>query len=60
MSHTENMVEVVVTDEFRAWYEALTIEEQQSVQRLVAMLEMDGVARGSRPGCRAALGTVPA
>jgi hypothetical protein len=50
------MVEVVVADEFRAWYEALTVEEQQSVQRLVGMLETDGVALGY-PYSSALLGT---
>jgi hypothetical protein len=33
------MVEVVVSDEFRDWYEALSIEEQRAV-------ETDGVALG--------------
>lgn len=40
------MVEVIVTDEFLGWYKALNLEEQQSVQRLVAMLESDGVTLG--------------
>lgn len=41
------MVEVVVTDEFRGWYEDLSNEEQESVQRVVARLEEVGVLRGS-------------
>ncbi len=50
------MVEVVVTDEFRGWYEALTLEEQQAGQRLVGMLETDGVALGY-PHSSALVGT---
>lgn len=38
------MPEVVVTDEFKAWYEALLIDEQQSVFRVVTLLEGRGVA----------------
>lgn len=39
------MPEVVVTDEFRSWYEALLIDEQESVFRVVALLETRGKDR---------------
>jgi hypothetical protein len=34
--------EIIVTDEFAIWYENLTLEEQLSVRRYVAMLEKAG------------------
>ena len=40
------MVEVIVTDEFREWYEALTEGEQESIIRGVGRLEQLGVALG--------------
>ena len=40
------MPEVVVTDEFKTWYEALLIDEQQSVFRVVTLLEARGVSLG--------------
>ena len=40
------MVEVVVTDEFAAWYEPLTLEEQESIERVVDRLVELGVALG--------------
>ena len=40
------MPEVVVTDEFKTWYEALLIDEQQSVFRVVTLLEGRGVSLG--------------
>lgn len=33
------MPEVVVTDEFKTWYEALLMDEQESVLRVVTLLE---------------------
>ena len=33
------MIEVVVTDEFKTWYEALSMDEQESVFRVVTLLE---------------------
>lgn len=51
------MCEVVVTDEFKAWYEALLIDEQESVFRSVTLLEARGVTLGyphssAIEGCR--------
>jgi len=40
------MVEVVVTHEFRGWYEPLTEEEQEAVTRVVTLLAQEGVALG--------------
>jgi len=40
------VAEVVVTDEFKGWYEDLLQEEQESVFRVVALLEGRGVALG--------------
>ena len=40
------MPEVVVTDEFKTWDEALLIDEQESVFRVVTLLEGRGVALG--------------
>jgi hypothetical protein len=40
------MVEVFVLDEFKAWYEALTQEEQESIEYGVAQLEEKGVTLG--------------
>jgi hypothetical protein len=31
MAYTLDVVEVIVTDEFRGWYEDLGLEEQESV-----------------------------
>lgn len=38
------MIEVVVTDEFKGWYEALPLDEQESVFRVVTLLEELGTA----------------
>ena len=38
------MVDVVVTDEFRGWYEPLTEGEQEAIVRVVTLLEQEGVA----------------
>jgi hypothetical protein len=35
--------ELIVTDEFRGWYEALSLGEQQSVERVVKLLIERGV-----------------
>jgi hypothetical protein len=35
---------IIVTDEFRRWYEDLSIEEQLSVERYVEMLALAGAA----------------
>lgn len=40
------MVEVVVTDEFREWYEALEHFDQEAVERVVALLQERGVHLG--------------
>jgi hypothetical protein len=40
------MIEVVVTDEFKHWYEALSMDEQESVFRVVSLLESRGVSLG--------------
>ena len=40
------MTEVVVTEEFKAWYEALSMDEQESVFRVVSLLEGRGVTLG--------------
>jgi hypothetical protein len=40
------VVEVVVTDEFKRWYEALSMDEQESVFRVVSLLESRGVSLG--------------
>jgi len=40
------MVEVIVTDEFRGWYEDLSQAEQDSVTYAVSQLEEKGVALG--------------
>ncbi len=40
------MVEVVVTDEFRTWYEDLCMDEQASVERVVLRLAELGVGLG--------------
>jgi hypothetical protein len=40
------MTEVVVTEEFKAWYEALSMGEQESVFRVVTLLEARGVSLG--------------
>jgi hypothetical protein len=40
------VVEVIVTDEFKDWYEALTIDEQESIFRVVTLLEELGTKLG--------------
>jgi hypothetical protein len=40
------MVEVVVTDAFREWYEDLDMDEQGPIDAVVALLEECGVALG--------------
>ncbi len=37
------MVEIEVTDEFSAWYEALSDEDAQAVNRYVGLIETQGV-----------------
>ena len=39
-------VEVLVTDEFREWYGLLTEAAQQSIRRVIGMLETAGTALG--------------
>jgi hypothetical protein len=38
--------EVLFTDEFGAWWDGLTTEEQDAVDRVVGLLEMRGTALG--------------
>ena len=38
---------VLFTDEFEAWWDALDIEEQISVEAVVELLEARGIALGS-------------
>jgi hypothetical protein len=40
------VIEVVVTDEFKAWYEALPMDEQESIFRVVTLLEELGTKLG--------------
>jgi hypothetical protein len=40
------VVEVVITDDFRDWYEALGISDQDAVRRVVNLLEHRGVSLG--------------
>jgi hypothetical protein len=40
------VVGIVVTDEFRAWYEALEASDQDAVRRVVNLLEHRGVGLG--------------
>lgn len=40
------MIEIVVTDGFKDWYEALSIEEQEPVFRVVTLLEELGTKLG--------------
>ncbi len=40
------MAEIVVSDEFKGWYEDLSLEEQESVFRVVTLLEGRGVSLG--------------
>ncbi|HVT14834.1 MAG TPA: type II toxin-antitoxin system RelE/ParE family toxin [Thermoanaerobaculia bacterium] len=40
------MTEIVVTDEFKGWYEALSINEQEPVFRAVTLLEELGTKLG--------------
>ncbi len=44
--HTTSVVEIVVTDEFKDWYEALESSDQDDVRRVVNLLEHQGVALG--------------
>lgn len=39
-------MDVIVTDEFIQWYEGLTADEQEPIQRVVRLLERLGVALG--------------
>ena len=39
-------MEVITTDEFRAWYEALDVQANEAVVRSVTLLEERGVALG--------------
>jgi hypothetical protein len=41
-----HVAEVLVTDEFKGWYEDLSLDEQESVFRVVALLEGRGVSLG--------------
>ncbi len=38
------VVEIIVTDEFREWYETLTANDFDAVNRVVGLLEAKGVA----------------
>jgi hypothetical protein len=40
------MVEVLVTDEFRSWYEGLDDEDAEAVYHYVSLLEVKGVTLG--------------
>ena len=40
------MVDVLFTDEFEAWWDGLSAEEQSSVNATVVLLAEDGVALG--------------
>jgi len=40
------MTDVVVTDRFKEWYEALSMQEQEAVFRVVTLLEGRGVSLG--------------
>jgi hypothetical protein len=40
------VTEVVATDEFAEWYEALDLKDKTAVNRSVGMLEQDGVTLG--------------
>ena len=44
LKHTGYMVEVVVTAEFRTWYEALSERDQEPVVHAVKLLEEAGIA----------------
>ena len=50
------MVAVEVTDEFRTWYEDLSEAEQESIYRVVTLLEVKGVGLGA-PYSSAILGS---
>jgi hypothetical protein len=40
------VVELLFTDEFESWWDGLTVEEQDSIDRVVGLLEDFGVALG--------------
>jgi hypothetical protein len=42
MEYNKNMWNVEYTDEFEEWWEALNEDEQDAVDRSVALLELDG------------------
>jgi hypothetical protein len=42
----EMAIEVIVTDEFKAWYEGLSEDEQDRVYRTIGLLEIYGVTLG--------------
>jgi hypothetical protein len=46
LADTRRVVEIVVTDEFKDWYEALSIDEQEPVFRVVTLLEELGTKLG--------------
>ncbi len=46
MDDTQTVAEIVVTDEFKGWYEAMSIDEQESVFRAVTLLEDLGTKLG--------------
>jgi hypothetical protein len=46
MRHNQGVVEVVVTAEFRGWYEALSARDQRPVAHAVGLLEEMGVDLG--------------
>ena len=50
------MIEILVRDEFKDWYEVLSIEEQESVFRSVTLLEQLGTSLGF-PYCSAIQGS---
>ena len=46
LDDTRGVIEIVVTDEFKGWYEALSIDEQEPVFRVVTLLEELGTTLG--------------
>ena len=47
MSYTLYMFDVLFTDEFEAWWDGLSAEEQTSINAVVLLLEQHGVALAS-------------
>lgn len=44
LPYTVKMKEIIVTDEFRQWYDDLSEDDFDAVNRVVALLEVKGVA----------------